>query len=321
MSTRVKHDLVRYGLRSLSPEQWEQRCQKPDHRQIGNWMARRISRPAALRITQVIGPWGISAHHVTLMAWACGLAAAAALGWGTTAGWLLGATLLQLWYLLDHVDGQLARLYGTASLDGVQLDYVMHHTLNLVVPLGVGWGLFASASEPGWCIGGLIWGTSLLLIGLQHDARYKAFVQRFKSLDGTLEVVGGGGFRRSPQPPVPRSPVRLMAWGMRKACEPHVMMNLLTLVACLGWLAGDEQLRIGQCYLTMASVTSLVVATWTISSSQRQGACEQEFSAWFRVPTGQELVLIQGRWTVISSETRETRRTGELDERALRESS
>ena len=57
-------------------------------------------------------------------------------GLGLACGWIVAAGLLQLWYLLDHVDGQLARLRGTASLDGVQLDFLMHHTVNLLVPLG-----------------------------------------------------------------------------------------------------------------------------------------------------------------------------------------
>ena len=72
----------------------------------------------ALRITWVIAPYGVSAHAATLAALACGLGGALALGWGTHAGCLLGVALLHTWYLLDHVDGQLARLQGVASLDG-----------------------------------------------------------------------------------------------------------------------------------------------------------------------------------------------------------
>jgi hypothetical protein len=186
----------------------ESQCQKPDHRRVGNWMARRISRPMALRVTRVVAPWGVSANAATLAAWGCGVAAAAAFGGGTVWGWLIGAVLLQAWYLLDHVDGQLARLRGTASLDGVQLDYLMHHTVNLLVPLGVGFGLFAREAEPLWLVGGLIWGGSLLLVTLQHDARYKAFTRRLKRVRGPLLVHGGGGGRPIPQPPVPRHPLR-----------------------------------------------------------------------------------------------------------------
>ena len=116
----------------------------------------------ALRVTRVVAPWGVSANMATLAAWGCGVAAAAAFGWGTVWRVARRRRLLQLWYLLDHVDGQLARLRGTASLDGVQLDYLMHHTVNLLVPLGVGFGLFARGREPLWLLAGLVWGVSLL---------------------------------------------------------------------------------------------------------------------------------------------------------------
>ncbi len=282
----------------LSWHDLERRCQKPDHRQIGAWMARRVSRPAALRITWIVAPWGVSANMATLAAWACGLAAAAVLAWGTVAGWLLAAGLLQLWYLLDHVDGQLARLRGTASLDGVQLDYLMHHTVNLLIPLGAGFGLFVRTAEPLWLLAGTAWGVSLLLIPLQHDAQYKAFIERLKRLEGRLEVVGGGGGRPEPQPPRPREAPRLAAWVARKTCESHVVMNLITAVAIGQWLLGDSSLATARVYLTLATATGLAVTVWTIARSQRRHAVEAEFAQWYRVPQGRELVFVDGRWVV-----------------------
>src|SRR5947209_5546299 len=136
---------------------FESRCQKPDHRRVGNWMARRITRPFALRVTRVVLPLGVSAHMATLAAWGVGLAAAASFGWGTVAAWLVGAALLQLGYLLDHVDGQLARYLQTDSLDGTAIDYLMHHTINLLLPIAVGWGLAADGARQ-WLLLGLAWG-------------------------------------------------------------------------------------------------------------------------------------------------------------------
>ena len=287
----------------------ERRCQKPDHRRIGNWMARRITRPAALRITRIVAPWGLSANAATLAAWGCGVAAAAAFGWGTAWGWLVGAALLQLWYLLDHVDGQLARLRGTASLDGVQLDYLMHHTVNLLVPVGVGFGLFARTAEPLWLLGGLAWGVSLLLITLQHDARYKAFARRLKRVRGELRVWGGGGARPAPQPPIPRKPLPLAAWTARKACETHVIMNVLSLLA-LGQLAlGDAALVAGRVYLVIIALVGAATAAGTIVRSGRRQSAEQEFAAWYRVPPGYELVFRDGWWLVQPQENKEPGKT------------
>ena len=278
--------------------EFERRCQKPGHRRIGNWMARRISRPVALRITWVIAPWGISANTATFSAWASAVAAFLALAWGTVDGWLLGAALLQVWYLLDHVDGQLARFHGTASLDGVQLDYLMHHTVNLLVPIGVGAGLFAQTAQPLWLLGGLAWGMSLLLLALLHDTRYKAFIKRLKRLKGELNVVGGGGGRPKPQPPVPRQPRRLAAWLSCKACETHVMINLILLIALCQWAFLDTRLMAARGYLAIMAPLGIAVAGWSIFRSQMRQTVEREFAEWFQVAPGSDLVFSNGWWIV-----------------------
>jgi phosphatidylglycerophosphate synthase len=261
-------------------------------------MARRISRPVALRITRVVAPWGVSAHGVTLLAWATAGGAVCALAWGTPGGWLLGAGLLQLWYLLDHVDGQLARLRGTASLDGAQLDFLMHHTVNLLVPLGAGAGVFARSAEPWWLVAGLVWGLSLLVIGLAHDARYRAFIARLQRVRGRLEVVGGMGVPEGPTPPMPRRPLRLARWTLRKLAEIHVIMNLVTLAAVAAWLAGDADLWIARALLATLATAAATVAGVTLVRSQRAGQCEAEFTAWYRVPAGHDLLCRDGSWIV-----------------------
>jgi phosphatidylglycerophosphate synthase len=279
-----------------------QRCQKPDHRRIGNWMARRVARPVALRITWLVADWGVSANMATLSAWVFGLAAAAALAYGSIASWLVGAALLQVWYVLDHVDGQLARLRGTSSLDGVQLDYLMHHTLNVLLPLGIGWGIFFTSGQPVWMLLGVVWGSALLLVTLQHDARYKAFIQRLKRVRGTLRVVGGAGYRPTAQPPIPRHPLRRAAWAARKACEAHVLMNLVTLVAVAQWALDDHMLTWARSYAVLATLLGLGVAVWTIAGAQREHDCEQEFARWFQVEPGSELVYEDGQWMVQSAQ-------------------
>lgn len=276
----------------------EQRCQKPDHRQIGNWMARRIARPAALRITWLIVPAGISAHTVTLLAWCVGGAAAALFAMGTPGVWLSGAVCLQIWYLLDHVDGQLARWHGTSSLDGVQLDYLMHHTLNLLIPLGVGYGV-ARASQNDTCLAtGLAWGLAALLCGMLHDARYKAFIQRLKRVRGNLVVRGGGGARPTRPAAMPRHPLRCAAWVVQKLLEPHVAMNLITFVACATWLIQDQRLLLGKWLLVAMAATNGVGAAAKLWKSQRNHAAETEFAAWFAPPRGATLDFHDGWWHV-----------------------
>lgn len=277
----------------------ERRCQKLDHQRLGNWMARRVSRPLALRVTRVVLPLGISAHAVTLAAWSVGAVGAIALASGNPGGWLAGAIFLQVWYLLDHVDGQIARYRGTASLDGVALDYLMHHTMNLLVPLGVGFGVAHARGQPLWLAAGVAWGLSLQVLGQVYDTRYKAFIQRLKLVQGTLHVQGGGGFRPTPPSPPPRSPWRLAIWVARKSCEMHVIMNVLSLLAGVQFLLADARLSCGCTYLALTAPLAALLAAATVYRSSRGEAAEREFSAWYQPPPGSHLQMEEGWWRVV----------------------
>ena len=273
-----------------------ERCQKPDHRRVGNWMARRVTRPMALSVTRFALPLGVTAHAATFTAWAVGLAAAVAFGFGGVVGWLVGAAALELWYLLDHVDGQLARYHRTESLDGAALDYLMHHSLNLLVPFGIGWGM--ADGGRGWILLGLGLGMGLLMLGLMNDVRYKTFIKRLKRLHGELRVVGGGGGRPEPQAAPPKDIVHRLAWLVRKACEGHVVMNTLAVLALVQLVLADHLLILGRVYLAIMAPAAMLLAAWTIVRTLRRQEAEDEFAAWFRLPSDTDLEFRDGWWHV-----------------------
>lgn len=284
---------------SLSAE-FVRRCQKPDYRRVGNWMARHVTRPLALYITRLVLPLGVTPHMATAAAWLVGLMAVAAFGCETVLAWLVGGALLQVWYLLDHVDGQLARYLGAESLDGAALDYLMHHSMNLLVPIGVGWGL-AADGERIWLLLGIAWGVGALLIGLVNDTRYKAFIKRLKRVSGELQVIGGGGGRPSPAMSIPRSR-RAAVWLAKKACEPHVVMNLLMLLGVTQWLIGDRDLLLGRCYVSFMGFVAPSLAAAVVVRGVRQQAAELEFKAWYRLPPGYDLLIRNGNWLIAPRE-------------------
>jgi hypothetical protein len=282
----------------MSLAELEASCQKLEHRRLGNWMARHVSRPMALRVTQVLAPCGMGANAATLCAWLCALVAAVSFAHGKVWSFVVGAVLLQTWYLLDHVDGQLARLRRTESLDGVSLDYLMHHTVNLLLPLGVSHGLFVATFNPLWLWLGVAWAGSLVVLGLIHDVRYKAFFQRLKRVEGDLVLIGGGGGRPQPAPNPPRSPLRLAAWLMAKSCEMHVIMNALALTALLQLLAGDTRLVIGRTLVLLLTINALIVVFRRVHVLFARQSAEHEFASWFRPPEGHSVVFEQGWWRV-----------------------
>ena len=221
------------------------RVQKGRHREIGNWLARRWARPTAVYGTWAAVRLGLSAHQVTCAALLSGLAGSAAIGSGTRAGFVAGVALAHLAFWLDHVDGQVARWRGTASLDGVYLDYLMHHAANLALGFALGYGLAARTGDPRWAAAGFAVAAGWAGLSLHNDCRYKAFFQRLKrETSTTYRVDGGSGGRPSPPPPRPRRGPGALAWPAYKACEPHVVLLGLTALAALAavvapaaWLA------------------------------------------------------------------------------------
>ena len=261
------------------------RVHKGRHREIGNWLARRVTRPSAVYGAWLAVRFGLSAHQVTLAALASALVSALAIGTGTRGGFLAGVVLAHLSFWLDRVDGQVARWRGTSSLDGVYLDYLMHHAANAALGFALGQGLAVRTWNPLWSAAGFAIAAGWAGLSLHNDCRYKAFFQRLKSAQGTFRVDCGSGGRPSPPAPWPTRFPGVLSWPAYKSCEPHVVLLGLTGLACLAvvwpaaWLAGW---RWG---VGVWAVVAPCLAAARVGRSVRSRNTEAEFARWFR-PTG-----------------------------------
>ena len=258
------------------------RAHKGRHREVGNWLARRVGRPWALYGTWVAVRLGLSAHQVTLLAWLAGMAAAVAVGTGSRWGFVAGVALAHLAFWLDHVDGQVARWTGTASLDGVYLDYLMHHATAPALGFGLGYGLLSRTGQPLWAVAGFAIASGWLFLGLHNDARYKAFFQRLKASPETFQVTGGAGGRPAPPPGWPRHGRGRLTWPAYKACEPHVVLLALTGMAPIALIAPDAWLRIDQTCVLLMALLAPTLALARITRFARRGGIEAEFAVWFQ---------------------------------------
>ncbi len=173
------------------------RAHKGRHREFGNWLARRIGRPTAIYGCWLAVRLGLSAHQVTCLALGSSLAAAGLIATGQRGLFVAGVAIAQLAFWLDHVDGQVARWRGTASLDGVYFDYLLHHVANLATGFALGYGLAARSGDLRWALAGFAIAGGWALLSLHNDCRYKAFFQRLKSTDDWYIVQGGSGGARA----------------------------------------------------------------------------------------------------------------------------
>lgn len=258
------------------------RCaQKGRHREIGNFLARRVARPTAIYGSWLAVRLGLSAHQVTLAALASSLAGAVAIGGGTRTGFVLGVALLHFAFWLDHVDGQVARWRGTAGLDGVYLDYLMHHAAGWALGFALGYGLAARTGEISWTIAGFAVASGWGFLNLHNDCRYKAFFQRLKSTQLTFQVAGGSGGRPSPAPPPPRPLSELAAWVLYKVCEGHVVLIGLTGLAGIALVSSTSWERLWMFGTAATALIAPTLAILRIGRSIRRRAVESEFSRWF----------------------------------------
>jgi hypothetical protein len=263
-------------------DEFRAKAQKRRYREIGNWLARRVSRPTAIYGSWAAVRLGLSAHQVTMAALAANLGAAFAIGTGLRQAFMLGAALAHLGFWLDHVDGQVARWRDTASLDGVYLDYLMHHLSGLSLGFALGFGLASQSGEPAWCVAGFAIAVGWTALSLHNDCRYKAFFQRLKASQDTFCVSGGSGARPIPAAAWPRQGIGRLSWPLYKLCEPHVVLLTITVLAALALLWPPLWLVTWRStVLFMASLAPVLAAARSARSVLRHSA-ETEFAKWFR---------------------------------------
>ncbi len=165
----------------------------------------------------------ITPNHVTTVGLLTGLTAAAAFALG--GGWAhVGALLFVLSALLDHADGELARMTGKTSPLGHVYDRIADLVVKVSVFAGMGFGL-RHGPLGGWAgVLGLLAGTSFVTIFLLRS-----------------ELARRLGRSALDQP----------------AAGPFEIEDILYLIAPVTWLGGL------QLFVTAASVGAPLFAVWT----------------------------------------------------------
>lgn len=205
-------------------------CQKEDYRKKGNLIARYITRDAALYITKFILPTGITANQVVVIVIALGIISGFAFMSGAYFMSFAGAVIFQLWYLFDHVDGQVARYRKVVDLTGAFYDFYGHYIVHFFILGGIAIGLYVRYSSMGVLLSGFLAAFSVNMISLLHDCEYKAYYHALsrEEDDVTARVRLSGTGKNEKQ-----SFLKTLFSLMHKFCEIHVIMNFVTAAAIL----------------------------------------------------------------------------------------
>jgi hypothetical protein len=137
----------------------------PYSRYVARWAARR----------------GITPNQVTVASMAIGVLAAIAFATGERWGLVTGAVLLQVAFMTDCVDGQLARYARQFSTFGAWLDSILDRTKEYVVFGGLAIGATLSA-EP-------VWGMACAALTLQTIRHFSDFTFGTNELNPLANVV------------------------------------------------------------------------------------------------------------------------------------
>ncbi|MFE7705730.1 CDP-alcohol phosphatidyltransferase family protein [Streptomyces sp. NPDC057486] len=109
-----------------------------DRRSGEHWAGRMYMREISLRIDRYLVNTKITPNQLTYLMTVCGVLAAPALLVPGIAGAVLGVVMVQLYLLLDCIDGEIARWKKQFSLGGVYLDRVGAYLCDAAVLVGFG---------------------------------------------------------------------------------------------------------------------------------------------------------------------------------------
>lgn len=133
----------------------------------------RLVRRLSILITRGLLPTGISANQTTVLGILIGLGGAGLLAYNRAWSQVTGLALLQLSFLLDFCDGEIARFERQVEgkqggAGGEYLDWVGHYYVPAAITMALGWAVFSRTGD-GW-----IWLAVLVILLANTRVPYSA---------------------------------------------------------------------------------------------------------------------------------------------------
>lgn len=143
------------------------------------WYGRLVMRKISICITWLLLHTSITANQVTLVMIIIGWIACIFFIVGTPLFFLLGALTLQIWWLLDHVDGEIATYKGEYCITGIYFDVISHYLAHPLIMLSIGVGIFHSTNNFTYLVAGGLASFSSILLDIIHQTKYYVMFHRY----------------------------------------------------------------------------------------------------------------------------------------------
>src|SRR5450432_552989 len=169
-----------------------------------------VARPLAAVVIVPLARTGVTPNQITLATLAVFLAGTALMafrpGWGALCA---GAVILEISYILDCADGQLARLKGTSSPVGAHLDFLMDELKAFALVAAVAVRLWWPAHQARWLLEGVAG-----LVVIAGAISLTTFMRRpeYAAATGKAVAKGAGDYGEgfAAAAPTSRSPLALI---------------------------------------------------------------------------------------------------------------
>jgi phosphatidylglycerophosphate synthase len=153
--------------KQLKIKELRQICQTPVQDQ-DPFYGRFFSRKISIYVTKVLLYTPISANQVTTIMLLTGIVASFLFSYGIYIYSIIGSLLLQFFFILDCVDGEIARYRRTYSNLGVYIDRISHNITDSIIYIGITYGLYTRYHDPIIFAFGYSAAISILLIRLSE---------------------------------------------------------------------------------------------------------------------------------------------------------
>jgi phosphatidylglycerophosphate synthase len=210
-----------------------------ERRNAEHWLALLYTRRLSLRATRwLVTRTSVSANAVTGVMIVVGLASAAALLIQGLGGALLAAFGIQVYLLLDCVDGEIARWRRTTSARGAYLDRVGHYVVEAAFMALYGARVGGSFTS-GWTSVGLLTAVLVLLAKAESDLVAATLGPSAAKTDAATAMPRRGVVRTA----------RTLLYPLRihratGAIEASLLVLVAAILRALGWESAEQVLAV-----------------------------------------------------------------------------
>jgi len=143
------------------------------------WYVKTFLRSASIYVTRMLIGTSVTPNQVTCAAIFIGISASLCFLAPQLRIRVLGVILLQLWFIFDAVDGEIARYRKVESVNGVFFDRVADKIVHPVLFGCIALGLYARQPNPLYLLAGWVFGLAFLLTQYVRSSKISTMAEFF----------------------------------------------------------------------------------------------------------------------------------------------